>query len=87
MANSLMNFFGGMIGGNGGGNIMLQAVGAFMRGDSPRDFLQNLANTNPALKGLDLSDINGAARKVCADHGVDADKLTEQIRNSIPGMK
>ena len=30
-------------------NIMMQAVGAMMRGESPQTFLQNLAKTMPEL--------------------------------------
>lgn len=78
MANSLMSLFGG-----GNSNLMLQAVGAMMRGESPRDFLQNLANTNPALRGIDLNDINGSAQKLCQERGIDANKLTEEIRQKV----
>lgn len=85
MANPLMNIFGGLTGG--AGSIMMQAVGAFMRGESPQAFMQNLANTNPALRGLDLTDINATAQKVCKEHGVDPNKLTAEIKQSIAGMK
>jgi len=78
MANSLMSFFGG-----GNGNLFMQAVGAFMRGESPQAFLQNLAQTNPALRGIDMNDINGSARRICQEHGVDADKLAEEIKGKV----
>ena len=84
MANSLMSILGNIAGGSGSGNLMMQAVGAFMRGEDPKTFMRNLANTNPALRGLDLTDINATAQKVCRDHGVDANKLTEEIKNSLP---
>ena len=86
MANPLMSILGGF-GGSGNGNLMMQAFGAMMRGESPKDFLRNLANTNPAFKGLDLTDINATARKVCSEHGVDADKLTAEITQTISTMK
>ena len=82
MANSLMSFFNG----NGGGNILLQAFGAMMRGESPQAFMQNLARTNPALRGLDLTDINATAQKVCREHGVDADKLAGEIKQKFDSM-
>ena len=78
MANPLMGFFGG-----GNGSLMMQAVGAMMRGESPQQFMQNLANTRPELQGLDLTNINATAQKVCRDHGVDADKLTAEITQAI----
>lgn len=82
MANPLMSIFSGLSGGSG--NMFMQAVGAFMRGESPQDFMRNLANTNPALRGVDLNDINGSARRICAERGVDADKLSEQIKAQLP---
>lgn len=80
--NPLMNIFGSLT--NGNNNILMQAVGAMMRGESPKDFMRTLANSNPALRGIDLDDINGSARKLCKERGVDADKLTEQIKQSLP---
>lgn len=86
MANSLMSFFGSFAGG-GNGNIFMQAVGSFMRGESPQDFLRNLAQTRPELQGIDLTDINGAAHKLCQERGIDEGKLTAEIKQSLPGMK
>ena len=83
MANSLMSFF---TGGSGSGGMLLQAFGAMMRGENPQAFLQNLARTRPELQGLDLNDINATAQKVCKDHGVDANKLTAEITQSVSGM-
>ena len=78
MANSLMSFF------SGNSSIMLRAVGAMMRGESPRDFLQALANSRPELRGIDLNDINGSAERLCRERGVDANKLAEQIKQNLP---
>ena len=78
MANPLMNIFGG-----GNGSLMMQAIGAMMRGESPQVFMQNLANTNPALRGIDLNDINGSAQRLCRERGVDPDKLAAEIKQSI----
>ena len=79
MANSLLSIFGG-----GNNNIMLQAIGAAMRGESPQAFLQNLAATNPALRGVDLNDINGSAQRLCRERGIDPDKLANDIKQSLP---
>ena len=80
--NPLMNIFGSLTSGNN--NILMQAVGAMMRGESPKDFMRNLANSNPALRGINLDDINGSARRLCQERGVDADKLAEEIKQSLP---
>lgn len=85
MANSLMNLLGGMGGGNGG--IFMKAVGAMMRGESPQQFMRSLAQSNPELGGIDLSNLNGEAARICRERGVDPNKLTEQIRQTIQGMK
>ena len=81
MANSIMNLFNGMISGNG--NLFTQAVGAMMRGESPRDFMRQLASTNPALRGINLDDLNGEAERICRQHGQDPAQLTQQIREKI----
>ena len=75
-----MNILGGL---GGGSNLFMQAVGAMMRGEDPKTFMQNLANTRPELRGLDLNNINATAQKVCQEHGVDANKLTAEIRQQI----
>ena len=85
MANPLMNILSGF--GGGSGNLFMQAVGAMMRGESPKDFMRNLANTNPAFRGMDLTDINATAHKLCQERGIDEVALTESIKQSIGTMK
>ena len=85
MANPLMSIFGGL--GGGSGNLLMQAIGAFMRGESPQAFMQSLANSRPELGGIDLSNLNGEAMRICRERGVDPNKLTEQIKATIANMK
>ena len=87
MANPLMSIFGSMMGGGGGGSIFMQAAGAFMRGESPKDFMRNLANSRPELGGIDLTDINKEAARICRERGVDPNKLTEEIKATLERMK
>ena len=61
-------------------NIMMQALGSMMRGESPKDFLRNLANTNPQLQGLNLDDLEGTAKALCDKNNVDMDELSNKIR-------
>ena len=84
MANSLMSILGNI---SGNSNMLLQAFGAMMRGESPQAFLQNLAQTNPALRGLDLNDINGSAEKLCRERGVDPGKLEAQIKTTFENSR
>ena len=72
-------------GGNNGGymQVMMQAVGAAMRGESPENFMSNLAKNNPKLKGLDLTDLEGTAKSLANQKGVDMGQLTESVKSSI----
>lgn len=60
-------------------NIMMQAVGAMMRGETPQSFLQNLAKTMPELQGLDLSNPSKAAEKLYSDKGQDINAAKNNI--------
>ena len=64
-------------------NIMMQAVGAMLRGESPQTFLQNLAKTTPELQGLDLSDLNKTAEKLYVDRGQDINAAKSSIMDRI----
>jgi hypothetical protein len=77
--NSIMNLLGG-----GNGNIMMQAFGAMMRGESPQSFLNNLAKTNPALKGMDFSNLQQTAQKVCQDNNIDMESKINEIKSQLP---
>ena len=64
-------------------NILMQAFGAAMRGESPQQFMQNLANQHPQLRQLDLSNLQQTAEQVCAQNGVNSQQVLEQIDNSF----
>ena len=65
----------------GNNNIMMQAMGAMMRGESPKDFLKSLANTNPQLQGLNLEDLEGTAKALCDKNNVNMDELADKIKD------
>ena len=73
-------------GGGGAMSIMMKAVGAAMRGESPEAFMSDLARTNPQLKGLDLTDLEGTARSLADKKGVDINTLTESVKQNINKM-
>ena len=60
-------------------NLCLKAVGAMLRGESPTEFLKNVAKTNPALQGYDFDDLEGTANKVCEEKGEDINDVQTQI--------
>ena len=72
-----------MLGGNPQSNIMMQAVGAMLRGESPQTFLQNLAKSNPELQGLDLSNPSQAAEKLYKDKGQDINAAKATIMERV----
>lgn len=81
-----MNSILGMLGG-GNGNVMMQAFGAMMRGESPQQFLSNLAQNNPALKGMDFSDLQQTAQQVCNQNGVDMNSKMAEVKNIISNFE
>lgn len=60
-------------------NMMLQALGAMMRGENPRTFIKNLANSNPQLQGLDLDNLQGTAKALCEANNIDMNALAGKI--------
>ena len=73
--NSLMNMFGG----NVGQSIMMQAIGAAMRGESPQAFMKKLANSHPQLKRMNLDDLYGSAQQLCQEKGLNPDEVAQSI--------
>ena len=60
--------------------MMMQAMGAMMRGENPRTFLKNLANSNPQLQGLDLDNLQSTAQALCDKNNVNMNELADKIR-------
>lgn len=84
--NSLFNMLGSMgsaAGGMNGTSILLQAVGAAMRGESPQTFMKRLANQHPQLKKMNLDDLQASAQQLCQQNGVNPDELAKQIDGVI----
>lgn len=62
-------------------NILLQALGAAMRGESPQAFMQNLAMQHPQLRQLDLNNLQSTAQQVCQQNGVNVQDMANKIDN------
>lgn len=81
-----MNPLLSMLGG-GGNNIFaqiaMQAVGAALRGETPQDFLRGLASSRPELRGIDVNDLEGSARKLAQQKGVDFDTVKSQAMGEL----
>ena len=64
-------------------NIMMQAIGAMLRGETPQSFLQNLARTTPELQGLDLNNLNQTAEKLYQEKGQDINAAKSSIMDKV----
>ena len=73
--------------GGGGSNVFaqiaMQAAGAALRGETPKDFLTKRASTRPELGGVDLNDLEGSARKIAQEKGVDFEAVKGEALNAI----
>lgn len=69
-----------LIGNLGNNKYVMAAIGAMMRGEDPQAFIKKLANTNPALQGLDLDNLEVTARALCDKNNVNMDELADKIR-------
>ena len=82
-----MNPILGMLGNNAGStNILLQAIGAALRGESPQAFMKRLANSHPQLKRMNLDDLYGSAQQLCQEKGLNMDDMTKRIDNIVDPM-
>lgn len=84
MQNPMLNLLQGSQSQN---NIMMQAIGAMMRGESPQAFMQNIAKSNPQLQGLDLNNLNQTAEQLCQKNGIDINDAKSRINQYVSGIK
>jgi len=84
MQNPILNLLQGNQNQN---NILMQAVAAMMRGESPQAFLQNLAKDHPQLQGLDFTNINKTAEDLYASKGQDINTAKSKINSFISSFK
>lgn len=82
--NPIINMLNARQGFNGGHNrnIMLSAMQAMMSGKSPQEFLRSI----PELSGMDFTNIQGTAEKLCKEKGVNIEDAKRMISSQI-GMK
>ena len=80
--NPIMNMFNGSS-NSGGSNILMQAVGAALRGESPQAFMKRLANSHPQLKKMNLDDLYGSAQQLCNERGLSVEEVTKNVDNAI----
>ena len=87
MSSSLFNsLMGGKSGGGLGTNILLRAVGSMARGESPQEFIRNLAQTHPAFRQINPDDFENEAHRLCKERGIDEGELANQIKQYLDKM-
>ena len=62
---------------------MMQAIGAMLRGESPQQFMSNLAKSNPQLQGLDLSNLDRTAEELYSKNGEDYSAAKSSLKERI----
>ena len=62
-----------------GMQVLMQAFVAMKRGENPVTFMTNLAQTNKAFAGLDMSDLAATASSLAEKTGTDMNALAGQI--------
>ena len=72
--NPILNMFG-----NSGPSILMQAIGAALRGESPQAFMKRLANSHPQLKRMNLDDLYGSAQQLCQEKGLNPDEVAKSM--------
>ena len=65
---------------------MLQAVAAMIRGESPQNFMSNLAKNDPRLRGLDLNDLNKTAENLYNSQGKDINQAKQDIIDGVNSL-
>ena len=88
--NSLLGNIGNSLLGSSskisGTSILLQAIGAAMRGESPQAFMKRLANQHPQLKRLNLDDLQGTANQLAQQNNVNIEEVTKQLDETLTPM-
>ena len=86
--NSLFSMLGNMLGSSNGGTssraLLMQAFGAFMRGESPQAFMKRMATQVPELKKMNLNDLQNTAQQLCQQRGTTMDEVAKLAESMLP---
>lgn len=61
-------------------NIMQMAIAAMMSGQTPQQFLASV----PQLQGMDFSNPQALAQKLCTERGINYNQAVQQVQTMIP---
>lgn len=69
--------------GNSKMNLFAQAIAAASRGETPEQFMTNLAKNDPRFQGIDFSNLEKAARNICDKKGVNMNDEIEKVKSEV----
>lgn len=79
-----------MSGGSAGSidfmTILMQMVGAAIRGESPKAFMKRLANQHPAMKKVNFDDLMGSAEALAKENNMDIEQLKSKLDDVVSPM-
>jgi hypothetical protein len=88
--NPLMQLIGGGTAQNGTGNakqIIAKMIAAAATGQTPEQFMSNLAQENPAFKGMDFSNLESTAEKLCGKKNININDAVSKVKDGIGKLK
>ena len=67
----------------GNNNMMSRAMSAMMSGQNPRQFLSEIAKSDPRLQGIDFNNLQQTAQNLCNQRGVNMNDMINQIKSGM----
>jgi hypothetical protein len=88
--NPLMNLIGGGTAQNGTSSarqIIAKMIAAAATGQTPEQFMTNLSQENPAFKGMDFSNLESTAEKLCGKKNININDAVSKVKDGIGKLK
>lgn len=63
--------------------VFMQALNAAKRGESPEEFIKNLAQQDPRFKDIDLNNLEQSAYQLCKQRGLDPELAKTQVESLV----
>ena len=67
--------------------LIKRMIGAAMSGQSPEQFLNGLAQSDERFKGMDFTNLEKTAKKVCGKKNIDFSDAINKVSNGIKKLK
>ena len=80
---SFLNMMSQPAQGAAGPNMLMQALGAAMRGEDPHQWIQEVARQHPQLRQFDLNNLQNGAQQVCQQNGVNMQDMINKIDSTL----